>query len=341
VTNTADDAIGNLMRIRADTRRWRAGWESVADRIRQWPADRLIALLMLDMDKSAVVRAEGIEAKVELVLACRQRVTALLPPDAIVIDSGTRDETCVVLPGVAPQDAIALAEQIRDAVSAEKFQLERLDAPVSSTLSCGIGLGTAKSLADAAAGAREGLARAKETRDAAVVGQAVWETWDVEIPDSLLDACRACGLDPAHPPYDELEDVVMQFTGIRHWLATRGLDDPESGLTRSGWKAQVEAAIGHRDPRFARLLDPVAQVASAPPGTAALRLRHETRYGRDRSKTAVTLSRSIAGALLGKALAASGGGADDLVVEALSLAADRAALESPSLDTIIADKARP
>lgn len=326
-TPHADDAISNLMRIRADTTRWRRGWTDLTAAATTWGPEREVAVLMLDIDKSGQVRAEGIEAKVELVGRCRERVLAVLPPAATVIDSGTRDETCVVLLDITAKHAHEIAEAIRTAVAQRPFTLDLLRDDVCITMSVGVGAGRVRALNDVCEAARTGLVTAKQTRDAAVVGSPRWISWSVEVPEGLISRCLTVGLDITHPSYEAFEDVVMQHTGIRYWLVSKGFQEQDSGLAPTTWRDRMwEASDGDAD--FLRLLEPVAETSH--PAGPDLRRRHRSTYGAERSAVTVTASASIVGTLEAKVLSNGNISKDDVVTEALCLQVERRTPTAPA-----------
>jgi hypothetical protein len=252
-----EDPIGNLMRIRSDTARQREGWYRAAATVSGWASGLPIGLVSMDIDSSAEIRRHGIEAKVELVTLTRDRVLDTTPPSALVVDSGTRDETWLVVPGLGLHQTLGLADELRSAVRSMEVWLNTLRREIRVTVSCGVGAGVAGDLAAVRESARAGLAKAKQSRDACAAGVSEQVRWIVRVPAELEAACLAAGIDISSAAVEYIDDVVMKYTGIWHWLITRGLETEGSGLERDTWRGQVSSALAERDPGFLNILDSV------------------------------------------------------------------------------------
>ena len=326
-----DDPIANLIRIHADTQRLRQGWRDLVDRARTWAPEEPVGMIMLDIDSSAAVRTSGIEAKVELVHRCRSRITGPLQPSVVVIDSGSRDETYLVAPGLGEEATYALAEEVRSAVAAKPIHLDSLRAEVAVTVSCGIGAGRAADVEAVSEAARAGLAIAKSTRNTSAVGTFTTVTWRVSLPTALIEACARGGIDVSAPPRPSVEDILMKYTGIRHWLFDRGLDTTADRYGETGpWRHDLESRMHPADPAYLRLIDALvaedrlasADTGTAEAGTSSVRRIHDDRFGSDRSDCSVRLPASIAGELTAKVISRDELSTSDLIAAALAIEVD-------------------
>jgi GGDEF domain-containing protein len=325
-----DDAIGNLLRIRSDTARQRAGWRWLEATAAGWARDARLALISLDIDSSAEIRRHGITPKVELVGLCRERARATVPAAALIIDSGTRDETVVALPELDASWALTVAESVRRAVSCTPFWLCSLAAHVSVTVSCGVGTGRADDLAAVREGARAGLAIAKSSRNTCAVGTNKQVQWMVQLPDALTAACQSGGIGIGSGAAEYVDDVITKYTGIRYWLITRGLDaGTDAGVRLDTWREQIVAAIGQPDPGYLSLLDAVVQEwsvqqaqESVKGGSSVASSLHEARHGKARTRHMVTLPASVASEVTLKVIRPYRMTRSDVICEALSIALD-------------------
>ncbi|MGW0358946.1 hypothetical protein ACWDXV_32570 [Nocardia nova] len=104
-----------------------------------------VGAVLLDLDGSGIVRARGLAHKVALVQQVQAMIRARAPHDAIVIDSGSRDEVYIVAGGDAALGMWNLAEELRAAVAAAEFRTGPGTDPVSLTTSVGYTMQTAPS----------------------------------------------------------------------------------------------------------------------------------------------------------------------------------------------------
>ncbi|MDX3078381.1 hypothetical protein [Streptomyces sp. MI02-7b] len=261
---TQDRPQDNLRRILLDGIRLRVGERRVDELLAAGTLAGPIAVLMLDIDGTAAIRAKGIDAKIELVLACRDRVSTVLPDDAVVVDSGTRDETYVILTGAAAVSAADLAERVRACVEDQPFALSCFAQSQPVTLSVGYvvrdHLGAA---AELMALGREAQHVAKQVRNCVRTTTPELVTSTFAAPTGLVRAAEANGLRPADAVAAGIRFVEQKYTGIRHWAvdqtdAAAGVDpgpalvdvaDVDAGeaafFTRLVRSAVFEALVAH------------------------------------------------------------------------------------------------
>lgn len=138
-------------------------------------ADAPVGAAMLDVDGSAEIRRTGLPAKRALVTELQALVRAAVPSDrGVVVDSGTRDEILVLMPGGTPAGVTARAADLLDAIRAHPFRSEYWDGDLHVTASIGATLldpGSPPNVAFATA--RAALALAKRDRDCVRFGEDV------------------------------------------------------------------------------------------------------------------------------------------------------------------------
>jgi GGDEF domain-containing protein len=158
----------NLVRMLRDRWRVEAGQRLLDSRLRTgFYGNGTVAAALLDLDGSGAVRVHGIEAKIQLVQQTQALIRGLVPGDALIIDSGTRDETYIVLPPLSTAaDIVDLAERIRLAVRHHDFAVSGMAGPVRVTTSVGCAVIPATASGSRVfARLREALAAAKSERD--------------------------------------------------------------------------------------------------------------------------------------------------------------------------------
>lgn len=141
-----------------------------------------VGAAMLDVDGSAAVRQKGLPAKRSLVLALQRLVRArCLAGRATVVDSGTRDEILVLMPGETSGGCTRRAEELLRAIRSCPFRSEFWDGGLYVTASIGATLLDPALPPDVAfAITRAALAVAKKNRDC--VRFAVDDTRPVAVP---------------------------------------------------------------------------------------------------------------------------------------------------------------
>jgi len=213
----AETPLANLGRVLADA-------ERVAEAERWLRGNSGPAgLLLVDLDGSAAIRRQGIEAKVALVRQAQAEIAGLLGPGERLLDSGTRDEMYVALPGRRLPDTVAAGERIRAAIA------ERL--PVTASVGA---VATAEAV-DAHRlmwMAREALEDAKRVRDTVASR--------TEFPVREAAVALVAGR-PAADPHRVVEALAAKHTGRWHWAVTH-------------WPAYAALAGGERPPCLAPTL---------------------------------------------------------------------------------------
>jgi len=220
----------NLVRMLRDRWRVEAGQRLLDSRLRAGMyGDGTVAAALLDLDGSGAVRAHGIDAKIELVQQTHALVRALVPPNTLLVDSGTRDETYLVLP--AHSDAaglVDLAERIRLAIRQYAFTMSGMAGPVRLTTSIGCAVTpVVASGGSVFARLREALGAAKVTRDAvrfldAEPPSSADETpCVVDVPASTLDAIERFNGDREEVLRTGLWALVEKHGPIWYWIGER------------------------------------------------------------------------------------------------------------------------
>ncbi|MEW2167470.1 hypothetical protein AB0912_31375 [Streptomyces sp. NPDC007084] len=361
----------NIERILRDGVRIREGQAHIAKLLDQGKIEFPATAVMVDLDGSATVRRAGIEAKVELVLSARDRIREALPDDAVLLDSGTRDETHVVLPGQAAGAGAVTAENVRRAIAAQPFSLTRVPRPVAITASVG------HAVAASATAARTLLADAREAQFQAKVERNTVRQWTgtpatepFTMPSPVVTYLSEHGASWDSVTTVGLDALEEKLGGLWHWCVDQGADQgtptrwdaiDSSGVearevlyfrrlhesvvfealtTRSfprghGYRIQVDTAPAGNAVHTAQYL-PGQWVSAVPDPTApahgpalarvaAARWTTAGASGKDTTEVALPWSPSRA-ARLHKLQVKHGLSAQDLLVEASVLAADRAAL---------------
>ena len=123
--------------------------------------------VMLDVDGSAAIREKGLPAKRALVHDLQTLVRGQVPAGhGTVIDSGTRDEILVLLPGQTAAGCTRYASDLLAAIRAKPFRSRYWDGDLHVTASVGATLLDPGQLPDIAfATARAALAVAKRDRN--------------------------------------------------------------------------------------------------------------------------------------------------------------------------------
>lgn len=147
-----------------------------------------VGAFMLDVDGSAAIRQKGLPAKRALVGELQHLVRTVIPAErGLVIDSGTRDEILVVLPGPTAADCTRQATELLAAIRAHPFRSEYWDGDLHVTASIGATLLDPQLPPDVAfATARAALAVAKKDRDC--VRFAADDAEPVPVPATSPDA---------------------------------------------------------------------------------------------------------------------------------------------------------
>lgn len=226
---------------------------------------RPVGAAMLDVDGSAAVRQKGLPAKRSLVLALQRLVRArCLTGRATVIDSGTRDEILVLMPGENSDGCTRRAEELLTVIRACPFRSEFWDGDLHVTASIGATLLDPAFPPEAAfAAARAALAVAKENRDC--VRFAVDETRPVAVPAPRL---TASDIQLADAVTRGLRRAEEKYGPMWYWLG--GSEEIPAGALREA--ATVPSA---HDAVFLTLVDEIRQ-ESRPPAVKgdAIRRRH-------------------------------------------------------------------
>jgi GGDEF domain-containing protein len=228
-------------------------------------ADGPTGAVMLDLDGSAAVRQKGLSAKRSLVLALQSLVRAEFPAErGTVIDSGTRDEILVLMPGETGSGCTRRAADLLTAIRSHPFRGEFWGGDIYLTASLGVTLLDPALPPDVAfAAARAALAAAKKDRDC--VRYANDDAQPVAVPT-------------AHPDVSDIELAEAVTRGVRraeekygpmwYWLGGEEISDDavrEAATVRSA-----------HDAVFLTLVDEIRQ-ESRPPETKgeAICRRHE------------------------------------------------------------------
>ncbi|HEX4088944.1 MAG TPA: hypothetical protein VHZ33_09505 [Trebonia sp.] len=130
-------------------------------------AGQPVGAIMLDVDGSAAVRQKGLPAKRSLVRDLQRQVRAEFAASrGTVIDSGSRDEILVLLPGETPAGCTRRAVGLLTAIRSRPFLSEFWAGDLHVTASLGVTLLGQSLPPDVAfAAARAALAEAKRDRD--------------------------------------------------------------------------------------------------------------------------------------------------------------------------------
>jgi GGDEF domain-containing protein len=177
-------------------------------------------LMLLDLDGSAAVRAHGLPAKQHLVSQVQQVVNRSAPGDALVIDSGSRDEMLIALPQAGWGRLQASAEAVRHRIRREPFRVCGLRDPV--WISASLGIARVPAGASAERGlelAREGLTLAKRQRDCVCRAP---EAADAEVmvsaPWGALQVLDAHGVDLADAVRQGVRYLREKYEPMWYWL---------------------------------------------------------------------------------------------------------------------------
>lgn len=246
----------NIGRILRDGVRIREGQAHIARLLDRGDVAFPATAVMVDLDGSATVRLAGIEAKVELVLAARDRIRGTLPHGAVLLDSGTRDETHVVMPGHAAGAGGSVAENIRRAMAAEPFTLTRIPQPVAITASVGY------AVADSAAAARtlltharEAQFQAKQQRDAVRRWTGTLATERFTVPSAAAESLSEHGVSWGTVSTVGLDALEEKLGGLWHWC----VDQAGHQGTPTRWDAIDTSGVEGREVlHFRRLHESVA-----------------------------------------------------------------------------------
>ena len=206
--------------MRHDSARIERGLIRLQREIQSFP--ERVGVASLDLDGSAAVRARGLAAKRSLVARLQEEVKAAVPAGAVIVDSGTRDEVAVALPGFDPARTRRFAEALRTHIKETDFTLD--GETVRLTTSIGVadvsGIASAEEMIERG---QESLALAKSARDC--VAEAPMTTGvpiECTMPEHVLAALLRDG--------EPLGDVLRR--GIRtlqekhrpmwYWVAEHG-----------------------------------------------------------------------------------------------------------------------
>jgi GGDEF domain-containing protein len=219
---TNDGPTDNLRRILVDGLRIRAGERLVDEKIAAGSLPGPVTIIMVDLDSSATVRARGIEAKIALVRESRDRVRAQVPGGGLVIDSGTRDETYVVMSETGDDRGRTVAEALRKAVADRPFSIVGVDDPVRLTASVGYAVvDTPTSAADLFTRAREALHAAKQLRDCVRTVVSVPTEVTFTVPQPVLAGLERAGMELSEAVWVGLRALDEKHGGISHWAVER------------------------------------------------------------------------------------------------------------------------
>lgn len=165
-----DEPKDNLQRMYADVRRVARAQRYVDDVLRTGTG---VHVVVVDLDRSAVVRRRGVREKRSLVTQLHAVIRSNVPASATFLDSGSRDEGWIVLTGPDGVTAPRLAERLRVLIGAHDFHLIDGEA-VRLTASFGVVRSPLHGTtgADLLWAAGEALWQAKQTRDAVYVAEA-------------------------------------------------------------------------------------------------------------------------------------------------------------------------
>src|SRR5262249_27241640 len=149
----------------------------------------------------------------------------------------------------------------------------------------------------------------------------------VQVPTGLVDECVSAGIDVRIPDRARLEDILMKYTGIRHWLIDRGLAAPaDSTLAADTWRMLLVSRMGRAGDAYLRLRDAIAaeydRERSTGSSMSAAALVHEDRFGTGRAALTVQLPASVAGDLMTKVVAGARLDRSDVITGALALGLD-------------------
>jgi GGDEF domain-containing protein len=225
-----------------------------------------IGAVMLDVDGSAAVRQKGLPAKRALVLALQRLVRTEFPAGrGTVIDSGTRDEILVLMPGETSSGCTQRAADLLTAIRSHPFRSEFWQDDLYVTASLGATLLDPALPPDVAfAAARAALAAAKKDRDC--VRFAADDARRVAVPAAHLEAS---GIQLAEAVTRGVRRVEEKYGPMWYWLG--GGEEISVDALREA--ATVRFA---HDAVFLTLVDEIRQESRPPDAKGeAIRRRHE------------------------------------------------------------------
>jgi GGDEF domain-containing protein len=212
----ADDPVGNLARIEADSARVALGACALAAYLAEQADQASVALV--DLDSSAEIRRLGIDAKIALVVEAYEVVSAAVAGSAWLIDSGTRDELYIITTYTGAA-AVELAERVRARIAEHPFATAQ-----ATSVTASIGLAenvVGGSAFDAMRAARLALADAKVQKNC--VKRFVEPTPErvvIAVSHEVVDAAEAEGRSRDSLAQEALLRLQERHTGIWHWAVT-------------------------------------------------------------------------------------------------------------------------
>lgn len=227
---------------------------------------RPVGAAMLDIDGSAAIRQKGLPAKRSLVLALQRLVRGKFPTGrGTVIDSGTRDEILVLMPGETSGSCTRRAEDLLTAIRACPFRSEFWDGDLHVTASLGATLLDPAFPPDVAfAVARAALAVAKKERDC--VRFAVDDTRPFAVPAAHL---AASDIQLAEAVTRGLRRAEEKYGPMWYWLGG-GEEIPADALREAATVPSAHDAV------FLTLVDEIRRECRPPAVKGdAIRRRHE------------------------------------------------------------------
>ncbi|MFB6718609.1 GGDEF domain-containing protein [Kribbella sp. NPDC056345] len=256
----------NIERILRDTVRLREGLAIagavLADDSCRYP----VSVVMIDLDGSAVVRREGIEAKVELVGMARERMISVLPAGAAVADSGTRDETYVLLPGYGHQDGEEVSERLRTAICELPFAISSLAEQVPITASVGYTVATERTtMRELITMAREAQFAAKQRRNCVRAASKSSATERFMVPSAAAAGLKRAGLDWDDVGTVGLDLLEEKMGGLWHWCVEQA--GPDGRPTT--WSAISTQGVDSAEAEWFRRLHDSVRLEALVAGTRA------------------------------------------------------------------------
>jgi diguanylate cyclase (GGDEF)-like protein len=215
----------NLRRIVEDSLRIEQGLARLEDLL-VTERERDVALLLVDLDNSAAVRREGIEAKVSLVTQAVELLRSQVPSDSLVLDSGTRDETLVACPGGDEAAGLELAQRLLEAVRSHSFKLPS-GRSVRLTASIGVAVRSDEARAfDLSWAAAQAMREAKQRGDTAAVFRDVGREVSLLVLRRHVAALHVLASSLGRSPESVVREAITRLLekhgGMWYWAVERG-----------------------------------------------------------------------------------------------------------------------
>jgi GGDEF domain-containing protein len=260
-----DEPRDNLQRMFADRQRVERARRHVDEVLR---AAGPVAVIALDLDRSAVVRRRGVREKRALVWQLHALIRSAIPGTATFLDSGSRDEGWIVLAGPDAGLAAHLAGRLRALVASHDFELQDGTA-VRLTASLGIVRSPLHGTTGAGLlwAAGEAMWHAKRTRDAVHEPSGPIPVTRKEFPvtagqrERLAVLARHTGR-PVSSLFHEAMELLLENHAPRwHWIVEMG--GPTAGDGGEAAEAAETAETGEAEAASDGRVAGAAQAAPA------------------------------------------------------------------------------